>query len=196
MNEGVLDVIRRSKCVVHSATSSLTSGQKDYELSTSVLAFITLDVTGAADAQNYTMERVSVDEMVKMRSTGAVAQSPAQFYALAGANKLMLYPTPAAADTLTYYYVPRPTTLSVSSDDPSTSGLPAEFHKLVEWYALAEAGDFDDDQSSAQGERYRQMYERGLLNMMKSIGLKPGRLPRAVLRPYAALTRRDRSIYP
>jgi len=86
----------------------------------------------------------------------------------------MVWPTPSESGTITVYYVPRPATLSSGSDTPSE--IPAEFHKLVEWYALAEAADYVDDESSGMGALYLQRYEKGIREALKAVSRKGGKL--------------------
>ena len=138
VNEGVLDVLMRTDCLMRSATLTLTSGTKDYTLSSSILKIYDAYVTVSGIA-NW-LEITTVDEILAMRRTTTANVSPAQYYAVGGSDLLMIYPTPSSADTLTIYYVPRPATLSASSDSPSE--IPAEFHKAVEFYALREGADF------------------------------------------------------
>lgn len=195
VNEGVLDVIMRTRSPVHGASAALTSGAGDYDLDTAIIELLDPYIITSDGAINQMVVRVAPREIIEMRRSATANVSPAQYYALAGANKLMVYPTPSAADTFAYYYVPRPSTLSLSSDAPSD--IPAEWHKLVEWYALSEGGDYDDDQSSAQGERYRQLYNDGLKRFIRQIAMKAGRrLPRAQIRPNRVVISHDRSRYP
>lgn len=138
---------------------SLTAGTEDYTLDTSILRILDIFITSSS--QDYSMERVSVDDILRFRRAAAATSSaPVTYYAVAGSNLLMVYPTPASADTVTVYYVPRPATLSADDDTPSE--IPSEFHKLVEWYALAEAADYDDDGSSGVGQLYLAKYEEGI----------------------------------
>lgn len=195
VNDAYVDVVRRTNCKVQSATASLTSGTKDYTLTTlfsSVMKLIEIYVTSSGS--DYKLARTTPDKIVSMRLSSSANVSPAQYYAVAG-DLLMIYPTPAAADTVTAYYVKQPTALSVSSDSPSD--VPTEYHKLLEWYALAEAGDYDDDQSSAQGERYRQRYEFELVRMKRDLALRgDNRLPRVKTNPRRFPVPNDHSVYP
>src|SRR3990167_2886997 len=163
VNEGVIDVLRETQCNVATATLSVSSSSTDSE-----------------------MEQLSVPDLLRLRRNGSSDSSPSSYFALAGGDLLLFYPAPAASDTFTIYYVPKPTALSVSSDDPSTEslgGVRTEFHKAIELYALAEAADYDDDGSSAQGQRYRERYAEELaktrrtLNRLGSYKQPPAVLP-------------------
>ena len=176
MNQGVTDVLLRTHCKVSSATLTLTSGTEDYTLDTNILRIIDMFVT--SDLQDYAMERKTVAEILALRRSVASNTSPSRYYAVAGSNLLMVYPTPSSADVVTMYYVPRPATLSTGSDTPSE--IPSEFHKLVEWYALSEAADYDDDGSSNVGANYLARYEKGIAEAKAAISRKGGRPARAI----------------
>ena len=180
INEGVADVLVKTRCKVSPFTMALTAGTADYTLSTSVLAIVDLYVA-ATNGDNFLPERVSPSEILRMR-LAASSDSPALSYAVAGSNLLMVYPTPSAADVLTGSYVPRPTTLSSGSDTPSE--IPTEWHKLVVFYTCWRGADADDDTTSEQGERYRGLYEQGIRELRNAVAKKGGfRLAPAQVNP-------------
>lgn len=168
VNEGYEDVLLRTHCMVQSATSTVTVGQSDYTLDTAILTIIDLYLTSSGTS--YRLERIPPAEILDLRIDQASGR-PFQ-YCVNGANLLMLYPTPNTADTLTTYYVPRPTALSTGTDTPSS--IPSEQHKLIEYYALARAADYDDDSSSNQGDRYRTLYDNGIKEFRRLIQRKGG----------------------
>lgn len=171
VNEGYEDVLLRTRCKVSSATMDLTAGTADYTLPTDILAAIDMDIATSTDT--FPLVRTDAEDILRRRRASTSTDSPSRFYAVEGSNLLLVYPTPSAADTITIYYVPRPTALSATSDEPSD--IPSEFHKAIEFYALAEGADYDDDASSAQGERYRILYEQKLFELRKSMRWKGGR---------------------
>jgi len=157
-NDAVIDMLRRTHVYVTSATMNLTSGQGDYNLDSGILAIE--DIYTTSSGANFRLSRKSSTDLVNLRLF-SVTTSPEQMYALSGANLLMLYPAPLQADVLTIYYVPRPTALSNTTDDPSTltlGGIPSEFHYGLELYMQWKAADAFDDESSQSGETYRRMY--------------------------------------
>ena len=195
VNEGVTDVILRSKCQMAAATITLTAGTPDYTMDTAILAIYAAYVnTGGIP---YWLEFTSVDEILAMRRTTTANVSPAQFYAVGGSNLFLIYPTPASSsDSVTIYYTARPSTLSLSSDSPST--IPSEFHKAVEYYALAQAADYSDDNTSQGGAVYMQQYELWLRRVKKWVAFKGShRLPKAMVRRNrASIPFHDPSRYP
>jgi hypothetical protein len=166
LNEAYEEVLHRTRCKV--ASQDVTPNAADYSLGTTILQILKLYTTSSG--QSYEVTRVSVDDLIDMRR--ANASPPTRYYALVGADKVLFYPTPAATDTFTMYYVARPAALSASGDSPSD--IPSEFHKLLEFYALAEGADYDDDQSSAQGQRYRDLYEQGISGLRAYMKKKGG----------------------
>jgi hypothetical protein len=177
VNEGVNDVLMETQVYVTESTSALTNGQGDYTLDPNILAIKDIFVTSGS--VQYILSHVSPDEIIQRRSATSTTSGPARLYAINGANNIMLYPAPSTGDTLTFWYVPRPTALSTGTDDPSDSahgGIPTEWHKAIELYALWQGGDYADDDSSQQGERYHQAYEMWLKRVKKERSYKGGRL--------------------
>ena len=171
INEGVADVLVRSRVKIAVGTMTLTAQSGDYVFPTGILAIE--DVYLTSGGTQYSMNRVSPIELLDMRRN-SVAVSPSQFYALNGSSLLMLYPTPDnSVDQITIYYVARPVTLSAGTDTPSD--IPTEFHKAVEYYALSQAADYSDDSMSQDGARYTAMYETVLKTLKKAALQKGGR---------------------
>lgn len=140
---------------------------------------IVKDVYVTSSGISYILQHASPDEIIQRRvATQGTAVGPARFYALNGADVLMLWPTPSTGDSLTFYYVPRPTALSGPSDNPSSAslgGIPSEWHNAIEWFALWQGADYMDDDSSKQGERYRAYYEASIKQIKKERSRKGGR---------------------
>lgn len=173
-------------CYVTSATLTPGATGQDFTLDASVLEIIDIDSSSAT--VGYGMERLSVGELRQLRrNSGTASTSPTLFYALAGQNLLMFYPPPGSADTFTIYYVPVPTALSASADDPSTAslgGIPTAFHKAIEYFALSEAADSNDDASSTQGLKYYQLYQEQVKKIRRTLRRKGGSImPRARVGP-------------
>ncbi len=195
VNQGVTDVMLRTNCRVRCANLTLTAGTSNYTLPTSVLKIMTADQVSSGI--NYQLDQTSLEDILAMRRASSAYVSPSQYYAVEGSDLFLIYPTPAlSSDTVTFYYVPRPATLSVSSDSPSE--IPSEFHPLVEYYAFYRAATYTDDSSSQGGQAYLQRYEMLLKQMKRDVGLKGNhRLPRASVRSARQLLPfHDRSTYP
>lgn len=174
INQGVVDVIVRTHCKVSTATVTLTAGQYDYTLDAAIMAINETFVTDVTQSVMYRLTRVSAPEILSYRvGNQFVGAPPVRFYALDGSNLLMVYPTPAAADTITLYYVARPLTLILTTDTPSD--IPAEWHKTVEYYALWQAGQYQNDAASQNGQVFLAMYEKELVKLRKAMQRMGGR---------------------
>lgn len=175
-NDAVLDILMETQCYVAEATATLTSGSGDYTLDSNIL--VIKDVFVTSDSQQGMLDHVSPDAILQMRSVGTVPTNPTRYYAINGANTLMIYPNPSSGDTMTFWYVPRPTAMSSASDDPSSStfgGIPKEWHKAIELYMLWQAADYTDDSASQNGVQYLGQYDAWLRRVKKERNTKTGR---------------------
>jgi hypothetical protein len=160
LNRGVLHVLSRTGCYVTSTTLSTVAGTSDYTLAASILEVAYIDYTSSGST--YAMERVTPVEIMRLRRSGSGSSSPATRYAVQGHNLLMLYPTPAAIDTINMYVVPVPTVMSSGSHDPSNAtygGIPVQYHDLIEFYACWHLAMIDDDASSQIGRDYKALLD-------------------------------------
>jgi len=157
-NDAVVDMLERTHCYIAISSMTMTPGTGDYSLDADILAIEDMFLTSGSS--NFRVRRMSTTDLINLRLF-SVTTSPTQMYAVNGANMLMVYPTPLQADTLTIYYVPRPTPLANPSDDPSLAGfggVPSEFHYGLELYMMWKAAAMFNDESSSNGESYRREY--------------------------------------
>jgi len=200
INEGVIKVLEDTHCYVKEETFTPFDGTStNYTMDSGILEIV--DAYFVSSGVNYRLERVSVNELIERKRISVPTGTPTMYVAMNGENMLQFWPAPGVSDTLDVYFVPIPTALSVSSDDPSTTtlgGVPSYFHKAIEYWACAEGADYDDDQTSAQGQRYRDDYDKEIVRYRKHMRRRAGnRNQRAVVndvkkrRPF-----HDPSIYP
>lgn len=200
LNQAVRKVLLDTRCYVTTATMDETSGTGDYMLDTDILLVVALQ--WSTSTATYSMpERVSPEEILRLRASASSVSSayPAAVYAVAGSNLLMVWPTPSSADTVTAVYVPRPTEMTADAHDPSNvtyGGIPAEYHDAIEFHAMWRLGSYADDQSSAQGERYRQLYDNEVKEIRKAVRAHGGRPGRAVLHPSRRRLPSRNDVYP
>lgn len=175
VNDGIEEVVGQTEARVGIATADLTAGDGDYELDSAIMRLLWIE--SAEGGSSLDWEPSSPNDILTAR-LNASSGSPVRRYAVDGANMLMVFPIPESDTSITMRYVPRPAAL-IDPDDTPTD-IPGEFHKLVTLYALWQGGDYDDDQTSAQGSRYQQLFEAGIVDMRSRINKKRGRrLPRA-----------------
>jgi uncharacterized protein DUF6682 len=173
LNEAVREVLRRTRCRVATATVDLTAGEGDYELPVDIIA-----ITNIINSDGAPLQRESVEYIHILRRGENPLGTNVYRYAVDGANLLMVYPEPDSASELTLYYVPLPTEMSSGSHDPSSAtygGIPVEYHPLIEDWACYRMARFDDDNSSGNGEYYRQRFEEGVIRARNDIRRRGGR---------------------
>lgn len=176
INEAVCDVLQETRCYIAEATLSLPANQVDLTLDSSVLTIN--DIYSTSGGVNYQLERVPPDYILQARQGAVVAASPLKWYALNGANMIMLHPAPSGTDTITIYYVPRPTVMAAGANDPSQiayGGIPSEWHKAIEFYALWQGGDYSDDETSQAGATYFQEYQAWIRRIRQQRDRRGGR---------------------
>lgn len=179
-NEAVRDVLLQTGVKVVVRTVALTAGSSDYTLDDEVLLVKAAYLDGERPLQ-----QVTPDEMDWLRSTNPATDTDILRYALDGNDLFMVYPEPSAATTVYLRVVLKPTEMSSDAHDPKDAtygGVPTEFHPAVLAYMLWKAGSGDDDQSSGQGERYREDYEREIKKVRRYVNMKGNvKLPRATV---------------
>ncbi len=177
INEAIVDVLLRTRVNVNKATMTTTADEGDYTLSSSALTIEDLSYE-TASGMPVSLQRTTPDQIMRMRTITPAVNSNPRFYAFNGSDMFMFYPTSSTVDTITVYYVPRPTAMSISSHDPSNEtygGIPSEYHKAIELYALAEAAEFTDHQPSGFGAAFRQQYEAKLVELKRAKRHRGGR---------------------
>jgi len=124
---------------------------------------------------NAPLRRTTLDELLQRRQSGGDSPLAGQatHYALLGINDFELWPTPAAADTILIWYVQFPAPLVADSALPVLEEPYAS--KLLEYGALAEAGDFNGD-PSVQGWQagFDDWLGRYRMHLDRKQGIIPG----------------------
>ena len=193
LNQGVLEVLLRTHCTVEPGTMNTTASTWQYELDTGILAIRNLwreDDNGDVEKSIHLSEQ----ELVDLHRASSSSDAAFLHYAVAGSNLLLIWPTPSSVYAMDFLYVPRPTALTSASHDPSNAGygrIPTEFHKAIEYYALWQGAEFDENTVSGGGERYRALFEDYVTRFMRPAITRKGNyeLPRARTRRGAWRTR-------
>jgi hypothetical protein len=179
INVAVQRVLEDTHCYVKKIDYTGFDGTDgDYVLDDTILEIIELYISSGST--QYQLTRVSVPELIERRRVSVASGSPTSFYAETGANLMMFWPAPTADATLTLYHVPVPTALSGGTDDPSVTtptnfgGIPTILHRAIFYFACSELASYDDDASSAQGQRYRDWYDKEIIRYQKILRKKGG----------------------
>jgi hypothetical protein len=135
---------------------TLTAGVSSYTMPSDVWEINQMVLTPASDSvPGGPLECVTLGDLLTRRA-GSPSGSPT-CYAMVGETDYEVSPIPDAADTLTVWYVAKPSKLITDTDTPF---LPEPYgSKLIEYGALAEGADYKLD---PRREEYRQIYEQWL----------------------------------
>jgi len=141
LQQGTIDLLSRTKCVVRCVNLRTTAGEDTYILDSAVLGLVDLS------------------DLPKARRDQT---SYAPSFTLIRSDVLRLEPAPDTAGSVQVWAVLRPGLMAVDTDSPGDEAfgaIPDEYQDAIVTYALWKLADYGDDSSSQNGERYRQMYE-------------------------------------
>lgn len=141
VNQGVVDLLARTRCVVRCIDLNVTADEDTYTLDHSILALV-----GVGDG----LYRVNRDS----------AYQPS--FTLIRSDIFRLQPAPSEDGQLQVWAVLRPSPMTADNHSPSDEAhgaIPDEFQDAIVTYALWKCADYSDDASSQMGERFRMLYE-------------------------------------
>jgi hypothetical protein len=178
VNEGIEQFLTASKVTVRTAALAVTAGTGDYTLDTDILSFESAWYAPSDNSTPVLLEPVSPRQIEQARRVETTAGTAPRHFALAGADLLMLYPTPASDDDLLHIlYVPRPDVMSLTADSPASSAfgsIPAEYHYAIEAYAKWKTGESEEHQPSQFGQVFKAQYQEAVGLARASAAKKSG----------------------
>lgn len=121
LNRAYAETCIETEALQDVTTQALTPGTYSYSLPSAVVRIKQMTIT-ASNGTSRPLVPVSIEQILEWQSqyaTPATAYGDVTHYALIGLSKIILFPTPQAADTLNLWYVKQPTALSGSSDVPA-----------------------------------------------------------------------------
>lgn len=164
VNEAYDHVVAELGILEKSVTKTLTNAVGDYSF---ITAFSLPDFAGvrsviynSANGLNtgQSLDLVTVDEVLELRSANPSSLSPAQVYAILGWETIMFQPLPGTGDSVKLIYTAFPTDLVNPGDVPSA--LPSNWHHLIVSYASATAME---TVSVARAQQLMEAFEMGEL---------------------------------
>ena len=177
VNDAVEQFLRETKLNVATASLAVTAGTADYTLDTDILAMQALWYA-PTDGQSALMIPLAPETLVQRRLFESGENTPPRYYALAGANTLMLWPTPqGSSERIHILYVPRHTALSSTADTPSATAngnIPAEYHSILEAYAKWKACEAEEHKPSENGQVFLREWQNGVMDVKGAIKKKAG----------------------
>lgn len=178
-NDSVLQFLKDTKVNVLQASMSVTAGTPDYTLDSDILSFTDVWIDSSTTGYDHLLEPTDSRDILRRRVQSQVAGVSPQYYALQGANLLMLYPSPiSSADKLNIIYVPRPTSaLASTADTPSASAygnIPSEYHHILEAYVKWKACEAEEHRASENGQMFMAEYQTGIARVRRDMNMKAG----------------------
>ena len=177
VNDGVVQFLRETKMNVSLASLAVTADEGTYTLDTDILAMQALWYA-PADSQSALMEPLAPETLIQRRLFETGENTPPRYYALAGANTIMLWPTPSdGTETLHILYVPRPAALSTTADSPAATangGIPEEYHPILEAYAKWKACEAEEHKPSEAGAVFMREWQAGVAQARGDVKRKAG----------------------
>lgn len=172
INETYSQVAAETRCFQQTATTTCTPNISSYTLDATILQIELVTCTTVGGQAWFPLAESQLDEILNLRA-GSAGAGPARKYALIGLNQLEVWPTPGAADTLTFYYTTLPTPLSADGDLPA---IPEPYaSKLLEFGALVNAAEFKRDLMML-GD-FQQQYATWLQAFQRYVNRKAGAYP-------------------
>jgi hypothetical protein len=180
VNRGVVDVLSRTRCTVRCVDMRVLAGVSEYTVGNQILSLVDIE-----------------DGLGKVNRDSSYQPS----FTMIRSDILRLQPTPSEDGEVQVWAVKRPQPMSADLDDPQMEqfgAIPDEFQDAILLRALWTAGDYADDSTSNQGERFRILYEGqdgkgGRLGQIRQLVNKRGtaRAPRRRVRGLAGVNSSD-----
>lgn len=181
-NRAVVDVLVKTHCFVDIGTMALQAGVTDYRTDSAILAMLNVTIPDSLQTPAE-LDVIAMDEILPYLSPSVAASATPTKVAIEG-TLMRIAPVPASAVTLTYIFVPRPTSMgedgTTTNDtlDPSNStygGIAAEYHDALIAYMSWQAAKYDDKGAPLKPQDYRTEYEGLCKDIRKQQRRKSGR---------------------
>jgi hypothetical protein len=142
MNEGQLEVVRRTACLADTNEVEVEAGVVGYDLPGDFLDFIRVTLDGRKLRKTTVQEVDNVDPDRDLPDSESA--QPKVFYKLG--TQIKLFPKPATDGTLEIEYTRQPTQLIQNADIPE---IPVNMHGDILQYCIAKGKEMDEDQAAA-----------------------------------------------
>lgn len=189
MDEGQIDIVRRTGCVTTTGTINVTASTREYSMPSDILK---VKHVYYYDGTNYLrLHQTTLDELeTYFDFPNESAGTPTHYYIkMAGTPTIGLYPKPdtTVANAISVYYVQRPSTLTTAATNPA---IPEPYHRLIALYAMWRL--LQKDVKDETADRYQALYEQQMQQMSHDMK-NWDRKQRLRMRPYG---RDQRDRYP
>lgn len=176
LKRGIVDVLVKTHCYVDIGQMGLEANVTDYRTDTSLLALLNVTIPDSLGTPTE-LDVLSMDEILPYLSDAIATSATPTKVAIEG-TLMRIAPRPASAVTLTYVFVPRPSSMgtdgtkgndALDASDATYGGIPDEMNDAIIAYMSWQAAMYDDKQAALSPVEYRQQYE-GLCKDAKKQG--------------------------
>lgn len=167
LQEGVEDVVQRTRPSTRVINLTLTGETPIHDMSNTIVSLLDVEDDGVF-LDRFSREDITLRQ--RLGQDGYCYEEPL----------LWISPVPTVDKAIRAYGVFRPNQMTSDTDDPSSpqfGGIAPSFHPYILNYALWKGGEYVQHEMSAGGEKWRVMYEGqdgtgGDIARMKSILVK------------------------
>lgn len=145
INLAYLDALQATGALQKCGVASLTSGSSSYALPVQIAWIKHIVVVYPDSSISLPMQRIRLEKLISIRqgdlASGQLVSIP--LYAVAGQDRIEIWPEPSTGQSLKFWYSYLPDELSADADEPA---LQEPFgSKLLEYGALVEGARFKKD---------------------------------------------------
>lgn len=153
INDGQLDVVRKTHTLTKTYTVPSVVGVPTYTLPIDFLLSIELKFGGRM------LSSLPLSDFnLRFPNREATTESGRPEYFTVRGPNFLLHPAPSEVADITAFYVARPTLLNILTETPE---IPVAFHEALVQFALMRAKELDQDWTSA--ERYQGQYSENVV---------------------------------
>jgi len=183
LQRGIIDILEKTRCYVDIGTMALQAGVTDYRIDSNILAVDNITVPDLLNNPR-PLDIVSMLDLLPYLST-VVVSPDAPWKASVEGTLMRVAPAPTTAITLTYFYTPKPTDMTLDANDPSSvtyGGIPTEYHDAILMFGSWKASEYNQQgggfwrgHAYAPGAAQQGIYDARVAEIRKEARRKAGR---------------------
>lgn len=157
VNDGQIDVVRRTECLVRVSPVDAVAGTSQYPLPTDFLFFKRGTVNGRLLSS---INFGALDQLYPHRDESYPRGTP-EYFSVRGQN-FVLYPAPDTTKTgaISIEYVARPAVITTDTQSPE---IPIQFHEALVLFCLMRAKELDESWDAAV--LFRRQYDEQIVGI-------------------------------
>lgn len=167
INAAYFETCATTRCLQKTSTATMTAGVSSYTIDSEIHTIDLLTVS----SWPWPLVETQLDEILNLRARGTTGAT--RYYAMIGLTQMEVWPTPTAADTMTFYYSYMPGALAQDGDMPV---IPEPYASNCLGYgALVQAAEAKRD-IMMLGD-FQSQYNQSTQDFQKYLNRKSGSYP-------------------